>query len=153
MSEFPKHFPLDELIRSERAARENIPNTPTALHKANLSALAWRILQPLRDWYGKPITVTSGYRSPALNAATPGSSTTSQHSAGEAADLVASDGDNAALFHYIRKHLPFDQIIWEYGDAKQPKWVHVSYRAVKQRGIVLKCVNKHGKPSYSQWTP
>ena len=150
MSDFPKNFPLAELTRSERATREGIPNDPTPLHKANLSALAWRILQPLRDWYGKPIKVTSGYRSPALNTATPGSSATSQHSAGEAADIVASDGDNAALFHYIRKNLPFDQLIWEYGTKQEPLWVHVSYRA-NPRGKVLVTTGTPDKPTYAPW--
>jgi hypothetical protein len=149
MSEFPPNFSLAELTRSERATREGIPNDPTALHKANLAALAWRILQPLRDGLGVPIKVTSGYRSPLLNSKTPGSSATSQHSAGEAADLVSAD--NKAMFDYIREHLPFDQLIFEFGSDKQPDWVHVSYRAVKQRGIVLRAVKKGGKTIYQPY--
>lgn len=146
MSEFPKNFSLAELVRSDRAIREQIPNDPTPLHKANLAALAWRILQPLRDALGVPIKVTSGYRSPLLNSKTPGSSTTSQHSAGEAADLVSAD--NAAMFDYIRKHLPFDQLIWEFGDDHNPDWVHVSYRRQKRRKQVLRARRVNGKAVY-----
>ena len=153
---FPKHFPLAELTRSERAIRDGIPNEPTPEHESNLAALAWSILQPLRDAMGGPIAVTSGYRSPALNAKTPGSSVTSQHSKGQAADLVPADGASfttADLFHYIRKHLPFDQLIWEYGDKSAPKWVHVSFVSGKRRGQVLRTTGTPAKPSYAPWVP
>lgn len=151
---FPPNFSLAELTNSERAKREGISNVPTSLHEQALSGVAWAILQPLRDHFGVPIKVTSGYRSPKLNAATPGSSVTSQHSKGEAVDIVGVDGvSNADLFHRIRLALPYDQLIWEFGDVKQPDWVHVSYSATKRRGIILRAVKKHGKTVYEKWTP
>ena len=69
------------------------------------------MLDPLREWYGKPITVNSGYRCPELNVAVKGSKT-SQHMKGEAADIDTGDRQqNKLLFEYIRKNLPYDQLI------------------------------------------
>ena len=154
MLEFPPNFPLAELTRSERATAQGIPNTPTLAAKANLAALAWNVLQPLRDAMGGPIKVTSGYRSPALNGATPGSSKTSQHSLGEAVDIVSMGGfTNAAMFDYIRKNLPFDQLISEYPTKGEPRWVHVSFRSQKRRGQVLRTTGTPQKPTYAPWTP
>jgi zinc D-Ala-D-Ala carboxypeptidase len=157
MSSFPPNFSLPELTRSERATKLGIPNTPTPEHEANLAALAHAVLQPLRNHFGVPIPVSSGYRSPTLNAATPGASVTSQHSLGLAVDLDMKRGKssvtNAALFHYIRQHLPFDQMIWEFGDKKEPAWVHVSWRPAKRRGSILRATKKNGATLYSPWTP
>jgi len=118
--------------------------------------LAWEVLQPLRDAMGGPIKISSGYRSPVLNAKTPGSSTTSQHSTGQAVDIVPGNGatfTSAAMFHFIRANLPFDQMIWEYGDKKNPRWVHVSYRGTGRRGMVLRTTGTPEKPSYAPWVP
>jgi len=154
MSEFPKEFPLAEMVRSDRATRTGIDNTPTPEHEANLLALVTHVLAPLRKAMGGPIKVTSGYRSPKLNAATPGSSLTSQHSHGQAADIVSLGGfTNAAMFRHIVGYLPFDQIIWEFGDKKEPRWVHVSYRATKRRGQVLRAIKQGTATVYQPWTP
>lgn len=93
------------------------------------------VLDPLREWYGKPIVVNSGYRCPALNKAV-GGATTSQHMSGQAADIDTGDRQqNKLLFEYIRKNLPFDQLI----DESNFAWVHVSYRADgRNRNQVLK---------------
>ena len=153
MPDFPKSFPLDEFLRSERATRLGIPNEPTIGAKANLAALAWNVLQPLREALGGPIKITSGYRSPLLNGQTPGSSKTSQHSLGEAVDIVTMGGfTNAAMFDYIRKNLPFDQLIWEYGTKKEPRWVHVSWRSTKRRGQVLVTTGTPANPTYAPWS-
>jgi hypothetical protein len=83
------------------------------------------VLDPLREWYGKPITINSGFRCPALNKAVKGSNT-SQHMTGQAADIDTGDRQqNKLLFEYIRKNLPFDQLI----DESNFAWVHVSFRA------------------------
>lgn len=83
------------------------------------------VLDPLRKWYGKPITVNSGFRCPALNKAVKGSNT-SQHMTGQAADIDTGDRQqNKLLFDYIQKNLPFDQLI----DESNFAWVHVSFRA------------------------
>lgn len=150
---YPPKFPREEFLKSKRAETLGIKNIPTPQHELNLRELAWTILAPLREAMGGPITVTSGYRSPELNAKTKGSSATSQHSLGQAADIVSAGGfTNAAMFHYIRQNLPFDQMIWEYGDSKNPAWVHVSYRA-NPRGKILVTTGTPDKPSYAPWKP
>ena len=78
--------------------------------------------------------INPGFRSPAINRAI-GGAPNSQHCTGEAADLDAVD--NAQLFHLIRQHLPFDQLIWESGNKRQPAWVHVSYSTKHNRKEVL----------------
>ena len=159
MPSFPPNFSLAELTRSDRATKLGIANVPSPEHEANLAALAHAVLQPLRDHFGVPIPVSSGYRSPKLNAATPGASVTSQHSLGQAVDLDmkrstnAKGVTNAALFHYIRQNLPFDQLIWEAGDKKEPSWVHVSWRESKRRGSMLRMTRKNGATLYAPWTP
>jgi hypothetical protein len=123
-----KNFFLKEFIFSSTAARMGIDNYPGPREIAAIKSLCVNVLQPLRDWYGKPIRIGSGYRSPALNAVTPGASKTSQHRTGEAADPDTVH-DNGELFEYIKNNLPFDQLIWEYGDDEDPDWIHVSYKA------------------------
>ncbi len=152
---WPPHFPRAEFLRSARAERLGIPNVPTPAHEANLRALAWHVLHPLRQAMGGPITISSGYRSPALNAATPGSSTTSQHSLGQAADLVPADGatfSTAAMFHWLLMNAPFDQLISEFPDGKGvPKWVHVSWRETSRRGMVLVATKVGGSVRYAPY--
>ena len=152
---WPPNFSLRELTRSARADKLGIANDPTPEHETNLRALAWHILQPLRNEFG-PIPVTSGYRSLKLNAVTPGASKTSQHSLGQAVDidvkaLAKATTTNAALFHYIRANLPFDAIIWEHGTAKEPLWIHVSFRTDTRRGQVLRCSGTRAAPQYTKW--
>ena len=121
-SPLSKNFTLAELT----VTSTGLPNKPTEAEIANLQALVTKVLQPLRELYGKPIKVNSGYRSAVVNRAI-GGATNSQHSTGEAADLDAAD--NTSLFLLIRQFLPFDQLIWEGGTDTQPDWIHVSFRA------------------------
>lgn len=97
---------------------------PTPEQEKNLQKLIDNILQPLRDAYGKPIRVNSGFRSPELNTFLKGSKT-SQHMKGQAADITGgSKAENKVLFNLIRSlNLPFCQLI----DEKNLSWVHVSY--------------------------
>lgn len=122
-----KHFSLRELTRSATAQRLGIDNTPPAEAVKALHDLCDQILDPLREAWGAPIIVTSGYRCPRLNAAV-GGARRSQHTLGQAADIrTLSDTreDNRRLHDLIIKlHLPFDQLIDEYGCD----WIHVSYR-------------------------
>lgn len=106
------------------AEARKIDNTPTPDAEANLKALISNVLDPLRRAYGGPITVTSGYRSPKLNASV-GGVKTSQHQKGQAADITAgSPEENKRLFDLARElKLPFCQLI----DEKRYKWVHISY--------------------------
>lgn len=133
-----RYFSIDELCRSDTARTRRIDNTPTPQVKASLEALVDNVLDPLREAWGKPITVTSGYRSPALNKAVGGVST-SQHLKGEAADITTGNYvDNARLFQLaVDLKLPFDQIIFEKGDIKTgPAWIHVSHRPNPRKQIL-----------------
>ena len=119
-----KHFTIDELCRSDTAQRKGINNMPTDNVRKNLTELVDNVLDPLREWYGKPIRVNSGYRCPALNKAV-GGVANSQHLTGQAADIDVNDrSENRRLMKHIEDNLDFDQLIWENGGA----WVHVSYR-------------------------
>lgn len=147
MKNLSKNLPYKEFIRSRTASKHGIDNTPTKEHLENGRAIAKHIFQPTRDFYGKPITVTSGYRSKALNDKI-GGSQTSQHSKGEALDLDTLH-DNTLIFFYILNHLDFDQLIYELGDDENPDWVHVSYkRNGKNRGQALRAVRSGGKVIY-----
>jgi zinc D-Ala-D-Ala carboxypeptidase len=123
-----KNFTLEELTHTNY----NIPNVPNAQQIEKLEALAINILQPARDKYGKAITVNSGFRSVSVNNKV-GGSITSQHLYGEAADICCED--NAKLFEILKK-LPFDQLIWEFGNDDQPNWIHVSYGSRNRRQIL-----------------
>lgn len=116
-----KHFTIHELSQTGTG----LPNNPSPQVIARLRALGDNVLDPLREAMGFPIRVNSGYRSPQVNRAV-GGSPSSQHIRGEAADITCRD--NARAFRYIKEHLDFDQLIWERGDDKAPRWIHVSYR-------------------------
>lgn len=126
-----KHFSFQEFEKSDTAYRHGIDNTAPEAARRSLAALVDNILDPLREAWGRPLKVNSGYRCPALNRAV-GGSATSQHVKGEAADIDAgSRADNGRLFKLIQQlGLPFDQLIFERGDRNiGPDWVHVSFRA------------------------
>lgn len=123
-----KHITYREGTNSATAKRYKIANDPNEEQLANMRYLAEKVFEPLRAWYGKPIYVTSFFRSYALNSYLKGAKN-SQHCKGEAMDIdTPANRDNAALFRYIRQNLEFDQLIWEYGDNNNPDWVHVSIR-------------------------
>ena len=119
-----KHFTIEELTRSATARRMGIDNTPPPAAIQNLHRLVQHVLDPLREAWGGPIHVNSGYRCPALNRAV-GGAPRSQHMKGEAADItVGSRLDNAPLYHLLMQlQLPVDQAINERDFA----WIHVSY--------------------------
>jgi hypothetical protein len=140
-------FNLIEFTSSETASRRGIDNTPSIAVIENLRLLCENVLQPLRDKYGKSINITSGYRSPKLNKAI-GGSTTSQHCFGQAADIQVDRKDYLKVWE-ILKTLPFDQIIFEFGTESAPDWIHVSFVEGKNRGQKLKAVkNIFGKTQY-----
>ena len=145
-----ENLSLAEVMRSETAKRKGVSNMPTPEHIENFKKLAENIFQPIRKHFGKPIHISSGYRSAALNKAIGGASS-SQHCTGEAID-IDMDGTaitNAEIFNYIKNNLSFDQLIWEFGTDKNPDWVHVSYESTgKQRKQILKAVKQGGKTSY-----
>ena len=146
-----ENLSLAEVTRSDSAKRFGISNLPTPEHIENFKKLAVNIFQPIREHFGKPIHISSGYRSAALNKVTPGSSSTSQHCSGEAIDIDmdGTDISNKQVFDFIKEHLKFDQLIWEFGNNINPNWVHVSYESTgKQRNQVLRGVKQGGKTSY-----
>lgn len=129
-----KYFTIKELSHSDTALAKGIDNFPTAEAISNLTKLVDNVLDPLREKYGKPIRVSSGYRSAILNRSVNGA-TSSQHRLGEAADImVGSKEENRKLFEIIKSELPFDQLI----DEKDFSWVHVSFREGRNRKQVLK---------------
>lgn len=133
-----KYFTIEELTRSTTATAREINNTPTPEIKANLERLVEKVLDPLREKYGKPITVNSGYRCPELNKAV-GGSKTSDHMNGFSVDITAScKKENAILFQIIKDNFDFDQLIWEKGNSEYPDWIHVSYNPNRLRKQVLK---------------
>ena len=110
-----KHFTLHELTRSTTATLQGIDNTPPAEAVHRLELLVEHVLDPLREAWGKPIHVSSGYRCPVLNKAV-GGAPASQHMRGEAADIsVGNPADNRRLYHLLHTlKLPVDQAINEY---------------------------------------
>jgi zinc D-Ala-D-Ala carboxypeptidase len=136
-----KNLNLAEVTRSETAKRRKIDNAPTDEHIENLKILAANIFQPMRDHFGKPIYISSGYRSEALNKAIKGSKT-SQHCKGEALDIDNDNANNGVtnrdIFEFIRDNLKFDQLINEFPVKGKPSWVHVSYSKTQQRNQILK---------------
>ena len=124
-----ENFTLQELIKSQTALRKGINNKPASPGVVvNLQTLCEKVLQPVRDHFGKPVTVNSGYRCPKLNKAI-GSSSKSQHTKGLAADIEIPGVSNKELAEYIESKLPFDQLILEFYNGVDPNsgWVHVSY--------------------------
>ena len=129
-----KYFTIEEMTKSSTAPATHIDNTPNQTVIDNLTKLIEAVLDPLREWWGGPIKVNSGYRCEALNEAVGSKAKKSQHLYGEAADItVGSKTENEKLFNYIKDNLPFDQLINESNFS----WVHVSYREGRLRKQVL----------------
>lgn len=145
-----KHLELAELIRSESAKRAGISNMPTPEHIANLKKVADNVFEKIREHFGRPILISSGYRSIDLNKIIKGAQS-SQHSTGEAIDIDmdGTDVTNKEIFEFIKFNVSFDQLIWEFGTDKNPDWVHVSYESSgKQRKQILKAKKINGKTIY-----
>jgi hypothetical protein len=147
-----EHLTLAELIRSDSAKRNGITNMPPPEHIANLKLLAEYIFEPIRVNFRCPILISSGYRSKELNAII-GGANTSQHSLGQAIDIDMDDTtygvSNAEVFQFIKDKLPFDQLIWEFGNILNPAWVHVSY-SDRHRRQILKATKTNGITHYKQ---
>lgn len=134
-----KYFTLEELTYSDTAKQKNISNIPTEEHTKNLQKLALEVLDPIREKFGKPIFINSGYRGPKLNVAV-GGSKTSQHCNGAAVD-IRCNGSKTQLFRLIESmiksgEIKVGQLIWEYGTKQEPKWIHVSLPYKKVNNIL-----------------
>ena len=144
------HISYKEATYSRTATRLNIDNKPNDEQLKNMKLIAEEVFEPLRMWVGGPIKINSFFRSPKLNTAIGGSSK-SQHCHGQAIDLDDTFGraTNAEMFEFIKKHLDFDQMIWEFGDDDNPNWVHISYVSEeKNRNRWLKAYKEKGKTKY-----
>ncbi len=118
-----KYFSFTEFERSATAERHAIDNTAPETARRNIARLVDKVLDPLRQAWGRPITVTSGYRCPELNKAV-GGSAASHHLRGMAADITTGNNlDNRRLFQLVLDlRLPFTQLIDERGFS----WLHIS---------------------------
>ena len=146
-----KNFQLNEFTKSVSAIRNDIDNSPSAEHIRNIQLLVKYVLQPLREGLNKPIRITSGYRSEALNKAIKGSKK-SQHCKGQAADLQFKvDGvmNNKMVWDkVIELGLPFDQMINEFNYS----WIHISYNHEYNRKSLLEAYKESGKTKYKYHT-
>ena len=143
-----RNFSLLELTKSDTAIRKGIDNNPNADQIEKLKLLCENILQPVRDHFGR-VKVTSGYRSPELCTAI-GSSVNSQHAKAEAADFECPGVDNAELADWIKRELPYDQLILEYYTPGEPNsgWIHCSWVADTPRASFLHAYRQEGKTKY-----
>tara|TARA_R100000231_G_C5327233_1_gene165208 strand:+ start:895 stop:1359 length:465 start_codon:yes stop_codon:yes gene_type:complete len=130
------NFSLDEMTKSQTALRNGINNMPDPIHLHNLHGLCHNILQPVREHFGRPVTVSSGFRSVELCLAI-GSSSASQHAKGQAADFEVIGIDNKEVAEWIRDNLDFDQLILEFYNEGEPQsgWIHCSYAGTDEFGI------------------
>jgi len=150
MDKISKHISYKEATRSNTALRRGIDNIPDVEELENMKLIAEEIFEPLRKWVGGPVKINSFYRSPELNVAI-GGSKKSQHCRGQAMDIDDTYGhrSNASMFKHIRYHMDFDQMIWEFGDDKNPAWVHISYVSEeKNRNRCLEAYKENGKTKY-----
>jgi hypothetical protein len=143
------NFTLSEMTKSETALRNNLDNTPGETEIANLKMLAEKVLQPVRDHYGKGVKVNSGFRHPNVNAAV-GGSKTSDHCLGQAADIEIPGVPNHELAEWIKGNLEYTQLILEFYTRGIPDsgWVHVSYVPSNLKKQDLTAVKENGKTVY-----
>lgn len=148
------HVSLAEFCHSDTAKRRGIDNTiKDAAHLASAKLLCEKVFEPIREHFGVPIHISSGYRSAALNRAVKGSAS-SQHCKAEAMDIDADrygKVTNKEIFDYIREHLEWDQMIWEFGNDSQPDWVHVSFKATGNRRQILKAIKEGASTEYVKY--
>ena len=145
-----EHISYKEGVYSITATRKGIDNTPNDEQLNNMELVASEVFEPLRTYIGGPIKINSFFRCPDLNTAIGGSSK-SQHCKGQAIDIDDTFGKatNAEMFHWIKEHMDFDQMIWEFGDDDNPDWVHVSYVSPEDnRNRCLKAYKDKGKTKY-----
>ena len=145
-----EHISYREGVYSNTATRRGIDNNPNNEQLDNMELVAEEVFEPLRSYVGGPIKINSFFRCEELNKAIGGSSK-SQHCQGQAIDLDDTFGraTNAEMYHFIKEHLDFDQLIWEFGDDDNPDWVHVSYVSKEDnRNRCLRAYRDKGKTKY-----
>ena len=146
-----KNFSLAEMTKSQTATRMGLENNPSEDETENLRLLCERVLQPVRDHFNHTVTISSGYRNEILSQKI-GSSSSSQHCKGEAADFEIFGIGNNEVSDWIKENLMFDQLILEYWEPGEPNsgWVHVSYKKEinSNRKEYLMAIKTDGKTSY-----
>ena len=146
-----QHVSYKEGVYSITAIRRGINNTPDDLQLKRMEVLAEKVFEPLREWVGGPIKITSFFRSEELNKRI-GGSNRSQHCKGQAMDIddtfkVVANSD---MYNYIKNNLDFDQLIWEFGDDENPDWLHVSYVSKDEnRKRCLRAIRSGGRTTYN----
>tara|TARA_B110000503_G_C7109440_1_gene397443 strand:- start:960 stop:1418 length:459 start_codon:yes stop_codon:yes gene_type:complete len=141
------NFSLGELTKSQTATRKGIDNAPDDKQLASLVSLCENVLQPIRDHFGKPVRISSGLRVLELNTAI-GSSPTSDHVKGKAADIEVPGVDNLDLAKWIVANISFRQVILEFYSPPDGGWVHVSYDSEDNKKQVLTAAKQNGKTVY-----
>ena len=143
------NFSLAEMTRSDTAVRLDIPNVPNQEQLTNMQALAFNVLQKVRDHFGKGVQVNSGFRHPDVNTKV-GGSKTSDHCKGMAADIEISGVPNADLAQWIVDNCDFRQVILEFYTPGIPNsgWVHVSYNPEDNKKQVLTATKIEGSTTY-----
>ena len=150
-----ENFTLAELTKSQDAIRFGIDNKPNVQQIESLRVLCINILQPIRDHFKMPLSVSSGYRSQALCEAI-GSSRASQHARGEAADFEIFGVHNKEVSDWIVQNLDYDQCILEFWSSDDPNsgWIHCSYTLERQnRKEYLQAQKINGKVVYLELCP
>ena len=145
-----KHISEREGVYSTTATRRGIVNVPNVEELNNMRLLAKEVFEPLRTYVGGPIKINSFFRCSELNKAIGGSSK-SQHCKGQAIDIDDTFGrmTNAEMYYWIKEHLDFDQMIWEFGDDDNPAWVHVSWVSHRtNRKKLTVAYKENGKTKY-----
>jgi len=145
-----KHFKLEEFTKSQIAIRKGIDNNPDTHHVENLKLLCMHVLQPVRAYFNKVVTISSGYRSPQLCKAI-GSSINSQHAKGMAADFELFGISNKEVSDWIHFNLDYDQLILEYWKEEEANsgWVHTSFNSNENRKEYLQAYkDKNNKTLY-----
>ena len=145
-----KHISGKEGTYSRTAERLDINNVPDDDQLRAMELVAEKVFEPLREWVGGPIKINRFFRSVKLNKAI-GGSHKSQHCHGQAIDIDDTFGraTNAEMYNWIKEHLEFDQMIWEFGDDDNPNWVHISYVSPeKNRNRCLKAYKENNKTKY-----
>lgn len=147
-----KYVSLNEAIRSQIAERNGIKNWPEDSHLIRMIAVARLCFDPIREFVGGALFVSSFFRNDRVNELA-GGSKTSDHRTGRAIDIDAdyyqTNGvTNAEIFHFAKDNLDFDQLVWEYGDEDNPAWVHISYRSTEENRREVLIADKEG---YRVW--
>ena len=139
------HFTLGELCKSQTAERLGIDNIPNKSQLECLDRVTQRVLEPVREHFGKPFAPNSGFRCLELNSAI-GSSSKSQHCKGQAVDFDIPGISNEEVARWIKETISYDQLILEFYDGVDPNsgWVHVSYVSEEANRREALIYNKSG---------